>query len=69
MSFKGLHQEGFDQQHDSHESQSIGEDHADVEKLKIGVQLESDPVGAAGISTTSTIFQTRRGPERAAAAM
>ena len=47
MSFKRLHQEGFDRQHDGDEGQSIGEDARDVEQLERDPDLEADAVRPA----------------------
>src|SRR5262249_53067062 len=44
-SFKGLHQEGFDRQHDGGEAQRIGQDSCHIEELERNTDLESDPVG------------------------
>src|SRR5438105_11058790 len=45
MSFKRLHQEGFDHQHDCDEGESIGEDLRHVEQLEGHPDLEADAVG------------------------
>src|SRR5260370_5601286 len=47
MSFKRLHQECFDHQHDGHEGEGIGQDTRDVEQLERDPDLEPDPVGPA----------------------
>ena len=47
MSFKGLHQKEFDEEHDRHEGQGIGENRSDVEELEIEMDLEADAVRAA----------------------
>src|ERR1700744_1981683 len=39
-SFKGLHQEGFDRQHDGGEAQRIGEDTCHIEQLERNTDLE-----------------------------
>src|SRR5215831_10748190 len=44
-SFKGLHQEGFDRQHDGGEAQRIGEDSCHIEQLERNTDLEPDPIG------------------------
>ena len=44
MSFKRLHQEGFDRQHDGDEGESIGQDAGDVEQLERDPDLEADAV-------------------------
>src|SRR5689334_21478489 len=46
-SFKGLHQEGFDCQHDGGEAQRIGEDSCHIEQLERNTDLESDAVRPA----------------------
>src|SRR5437879_776734 len=45
MSFKWLHQECFNHQHDDDEGDGIGEDASDVEQLERDPDFESDPVG------------------------
>jgi hypothetical protein len=47
MSFKRLHQECFDHQHDGHEGERVGEDARDIEQLERDPDLEPDPVGTA----------------------
>src|ERR1700681_2832338 len=47
MSFKRLHQECFDHQHDGEEGKGIGEDARHVEQLKRDPDFEPDPVGTA----------------------
>src|SRR5688500_6492685 len=47
MSFKGLHHQKLDQEHDGHEGQRIGEDRRYVEELETEIDLETDSVGAA----------------------
>ena len=47
MSFKRLHQEGFDRQHDGDEGESIGQDAGDVEQLECDADLETDAVGTS----------------------
>src|SRR5262249_4444884 len=44
MSFKRLHQERFDCQHDGDEGESIGQDARDVEQLERNPDLEADAV-------------------------
>src|SRR6266571_2699867 len=44
MSFKGLHQQGFDHQHHADEGQCVGENTCHIEQLKRNADLESDPV-------------------------
>src|SRR3974390_3266052 len=44
-SFKGLHQEGFDRQHDGREAQRIGEDSCHIEQLERNTDFEADAVG------------------------
>src|SRR5262249_60276898 len=44
ISFKRLHQKGFDCQHDGDEGESIGQDAGDVEQLKRDPDLEADTV-------------------------
>src|SRR5712691_1016022 len=44
MSFKRLHQEGFDHEHDGDEGESIGQDARHVEQLERDPDLEPDPV-------------------------
>src|SRR5215813_14286761 len=44
MSFKRLHHECFDCQHDGDEGESIGQDAGDVEQLKRHPDLEADAV-------------------------
>src|SRR5216684_8885319 len=44
MSFKRLHQERFDCQHDRDEGESIGQDARDVEQLERNPDLEADAV-------------------------
>src|SRR5262252_6558941 len=44
MSFKRLHHECFDCQHDGDEGESIGQDAGNVEQLKRHADLEADPV-------------------------
>src|SRR5215472_16415443 len=68
MSFKRLHQECFDHQHDGHEGERIGEDARDVKQLERDPDLDPDPMGTAQSSTIRTIFHTSDSPERAAAA-
>src|SRR4029077_19033986 len=46
MSFKRLHQERFDHQHDGDEGESIGQDFGHVEQLEGHPDLEADPVRA-----------------------
>src|SRR5262249_18364429 len=46
-SFKGLHQEGFDRQHDGGEAQRIGENTCHIEQLERNTDLEPDPVRPA----------------------
>src|SRR5712692_3133129 len=46
MSFKRLHQERLDHQHDRDEGESIGQDLGHVEQLERDTDLESDAVGA-----------------------
>src|ERR1700757_2654320 len=46
-SFKGLHQKGFDRQHDGGEAQRIGEDSCHIEQLERNPDLESDAVRPA----------------------
>jgi hypothetical protein len=45
MSFKRLHHECFNRQHDRDEGQSISEDARDVEQLKRHADLKSNAVG------------------------
>ncbi len=47
MSFKRLHQERFDDQHHSDESESIGQDARHVEQLERNPDLETDSVGSS----------------------
>src|SRR5712675_1740744 len=47
MSFKRLHQECFDHQHDGDEGKGIGQDARDVEQLERDPDFEPDPVGSA----------------------
>src|ERR1019366_2796635 len=47
MSFKRLHQECFDHQHDSDEGDGIGQEARDIEQLERDPDFEPDPVGAA----------------------
>src|SRR4030081_508730 len=47
MSFKRLHQECFDHQHDGDEGEGIGQDAGDVEQLERDPDLEPDPVGTS----------------------
>src|SRR3982074_1154118 len=47
MSFKRLHQECFDHQHDGDEGKGIGQDTRDVEELERDPDLEPDPVGTS----------------------
>src|SRR6185437_14986845 len=47
MTFKGLHQEGFDDQHDRREGQSVGEQKGHVEQLEGGIDFEPDAVRPA----------------------
>src|SRR5690606_21541990 len=47
MSFKRLHQKEFDEEHDRHEGQRVGQDRSDVEELEIEMDLEADAVRAA----------------------
>ena len=47
MSFKRLHQEGFDHQHDGDEGESIGQDAGHVEQLERDPDLEADAVRTA----------------------
>src|SRR6202158_2806643 len=44
MSFKGLHQECFDRQHNGREGPRIGEDVGNVEQLERSADLEADAV-------------------------
>src|SRR6185436_11226653 len=44
MSFKGLHQEGFDHQQDRDEDQGIGENTCHVEQLKRNADLKTHAV-------------------------
>src|SRR6202789_1654087 len=44
MTFKGLHRECFDDEHDRSEGQGIGEQERDVEQLEGGIDLESHAV-------------------------
>src|SRR5690242_7849127 len=46
-SFKGLHQKGFDCQHDGGEAQRIGEDTCHIEQLERNTDLEADAVRTA----------------------
>src|SRR5215831_10730725 len=46
-SFKGLHQKGFDRQHDGGEAQRIGEDTCHIEQLERNTDLEPDAVRTA----------------------
>ena len=68
MTFKRLHQEGFDEEHDCREGQGVGEQQRDVEQLESGIDFEPDAVRPAINSTTSTIFHTSDKPARVAAA-
>ena len=45
MSFKRLHQEGFDHQHDGDEGERIGQDFRHVEQLERNPDLEAHAVG------------------------
>src|SRR5262245_39738703 len=45
MSFKRLHQEGFDCQHHGDEGESIGQDAGHVEQLEGDPDLEADAIG------------------------
>src|SRR5687767_1180872 len=45
MSFKWLHQEGFDHQHHGGEGEGVGQDLGDVEQLERRADLEADAVG------------------------
>src|ERR1700730_17024709 len=47
MSFKRLHQECFDHQHDGDEGKRIGQEARDVEQLERDPDFEPDPVGTA----------------------
>src|SRR6202162_2715048 len=47
MSFKRLHQECFDHQHDGDEGDGIGQEARDIEQLERDPDLEPDPVGPA----------------------
>src|ERR1700694_3526214 len=47
MSFKRLHQECFDHQHDGDEGEGIGQEARDVEQLERDPDFEPDPVGTA----------------------
>src|SRR5208283_317137 len=44
---EGLHDKGFDAEHQRHEGQRIGEQHEHVEELEGRIDLEADPVRAA----------------------
>src|SRR5262245_46367444 len=45
MSFKRLHQQGFDHQHHGGEGEGVGEDLGDVEQLERRADLEADAIG------------------------
>jgi hypothetical protein len=47
MSFKRLHQKGFDREHHHSKGQSIGQDARDVEQLERGADFKTDSVGTA----------------------
>src|SRR6187399_3705974 len=47
ISFKGLHQEEFDRQHDRHERQCVGKDGGNVEQLEVQIDLKADAIRAA----------------------
>src|ERR1700686_5547445 len=47
MSFKRLHQECFDHQHDGDEGDGIGQEARDIEQLERDPDFEPDPVGTA----------------------
>src|ERR1700722_9979389 len=47
MTFKGLHQECFDSEHDRSEGQGVGEHERDVEQLEGGIDFEPHPVWPA----------------------
>src|ERR1700693_1462581 len=47
MSFKRLHQECFNHQHDGDEGDGIGQEARDIEQLERDPDLEPDPVGPA----------------------
>src|SRR5450432_1790229 len=47
MSFKRLHQECFDHQHDGDEGKGIGQEARDVEQLERDPDFEPDPIGTA----------------------
>src|SRR5690606_9540717 len=47
MSFKGLHQRNFDDEHHGDERHGVGEDRRDLEHLEVKIDLEADAVGAA----------------------
>src|SRR3984957_19840833 len=47
MTFKGLHRECFDDEHDRSEGQGVGEQERDVEQLEGGIDFEPHAVGPA----------------------
>src|ERR1700733_13782893 len=47
MTFKGLHRERFDNEHDRREGERIGEEERDVEQLKSGIDFEPHAVRPA----------------------
>src|SRR5262244_820607 len=55
MSFKRLHQERFDCQHDRDEGESIGQDARDVEQLERNPDLEADAVRASERAPSRTV--------------
>ena len=56
MSFKRLHQERFDHQHDGDEGESIGQDTRHVEQLERDPDLEADAIRAARATRRSARF-------------